>query len=303
MNRPATLTAVAVVLAAAFLAGSLPALAGDPVPILDQNKPQEGTTHNFYVRTFYDKDADYKHDPGESFQSGDPIDRETRPDKSCWMATAWNLLEHAGYGNEYYAYCLQGGAPKASPDPWTGAACYADSVKSTADPNANNAFTVDDGGFPIWATTQKGVAAAGYIQTTTESSHKWSQDPVAWCDGHLESGRPVGITWWAGVWVPGARPSSPYADKPTEGYHAITIWSIDAEHSKMTITDSDDKTPGARQVTYTLTALTGADAGKWAWHFIDTEYNKTCKVNSALVLTYPTPVERTSWGRIKAMYK
>lgn len=306
MERTATAVIVAGVLAVVLLASSHTALAGDPVPILDQNKPQYGTTHDFYVRTFYEdlEDNDFKHDPYESFAMGFTSMKRTRPDKSCWMATAWNLLQHAGHGSEYYTYCLYGGAAKASPNPWSGTICYADSATSTADPNAANEFTVDDGGYPIWATMLKGVLAAGYIQTTTEGSDRWSQDPVAWCDGHLESGRPVGITWWAGEWVEGACPSSPYADKPTEGYHAITIWSIDATAKKMTITDSDDQIPGARQVTYTIEEKTGAEAGLWEWHFTETEYGgKTCKVNSALVLIYPTAVERSSWGRIKAMYK
>ena len=82
--------------------------------------------------------------------------------------------------------------------------------------------------------------------------------------------------------------------------HAITLWAIDTINGRISITDSDDNhlqqnppEPWVRDVNYTYSAD----------HEWKINHPGPCTIDYAVAVTGPVPVEPTSWGVIKAMYR
>jgi hypothetical protein len=218
-----------------------------PACVLDQQKlcldPVEG-----HILYYTDNDDDGWHDPEEPYYDGDhPLSNDWNGDNSCWMASAANLLTCEGLSNPYETWLGTGGAPSPVTRPW-GETSYA--------PGGGGARTFDDGGFQNYCLSHAGESFIGPIISDDEFGvGEWSSNPVNWCSARLGEGYPVGL---AAFWGSPARGADPgwMSDDRQDGYHAITLWGIDAESGMLVITDSDDLTPadddhlGPRLVSY-----------------------------------------------------
>ncbi len=183
---------------------------------------------------FTDSDGDTWHDKGEQY-SAVAGGRPWRTDRSCWMASAANMLDHEGFGNPYLGWLKNGGARSSNFSTWQ------DEYYSAS---GENRMTFDDGGWQHWALEYAGRDLQGPIVTHPEFGGAWEQDPIAWCQRKLAANHAVGLTihWGQGG---GGREECPRLpgrlDRSSPcGYHAITLWEIDEAAQTITITDSDD---------------------------------------------------------------
>jgi hypothetical protein len=283
--------------------------AAQPGPAVDQNKSFWSPAAQIYILHYNDANLNLCHDPGEPYLAGgDSVHTSQRPDLSCWMASASNLLVHSGAANPYPGWLGAGIPPDPNVSVWGNwyFAC------------GPGARTFDDGGWQDWALSFAGVPFYVPIRTVPEFGGKWftgagaAVNPIIWCKARLDSECvPVGLTCWFQP-ADGTTPVPPYEEAPGPydlnsalGYHAITLWDVDTTAMNLTITDSDDigilggppAGVGPRVVPYQWNGIT--------WVITPLYPNINAEINYAVAMTGggPSATEGTSWGRIKNMFR
>lgn len=109
------------------------------------------------------------HDPGElaAKYPGSVWTNGTQAlDRSCWMASASNILRYVGGPDRYEAWAYETGVPTS--------------------------LTFDDGGQPAWPLTADGYRATEGIAKYPPIT-PWLVDPIDWTEHRLQQGLPVGI--------------------------------------------------------------------------------------------------------------
>ncbi|MCK4546534.1 MAG: hypothetical protein KAW17_03745 [Candidatus Eisenbacteria sp.] len=265
-----------------------------------------------YILFYADTDIDAWHDAGEAWSTVAWPWMVPTGDRSCWMASASNLLVHGGCANPCTTWIGSGGASSPNWSVWR-LMYWADGIGGDA---AADSMTFDDGGWQDWALTFVGAALQGPIMANPEfGGGGWMHsvtsapvNPITWCQGLLTNNIPVGLTcWWGDIYHYEETGPGPMDQYRQWGYHAITLWNITGGSSgTMQITDSDDfgmmghplGTP--RTIPYTFAPFN--PAGMWN---INLYPGVTATVNYAVAIAGdpPTSVEPASWSSLKALYR
>ncbi|MBU0637408.1 MAG: hypothetical protein KKB50_00970 [Planctomycetes bacterium] len=173
-----------------------------------------------WVLNWNNKDTDNWHDADENWFIP-PAGTLQKPDMSCWMASASNLLQYE-LGFNPYIGMLSGTVPSPADKPWGGQG------EANGGEVGEDFMTWDDGGYQDWALSSEGAGLLGPILTVNErgiGAAGWAINPVDWCSARLDEDHPVGLLVW-----------------DADMYHAITLWGITPTH--LYITDSDDTAGG-----------------------------------------------------------
>jgi len=301
MSKRKLITATALCCAGLLLVVSIAAsFVGDRW--VDQDKFFRHPTHG-WILYYIDEDCDRAHGPGEYPQAGPVVTNPYgapplwRPDNSCWMASAANMMQAAGFGNAYALYVnwtRNGTRPSPTPSPWGDA--------YTA--NSGDAFTYDDGGWQQWALIDGGCGVE-FIRLESEGSrpYVWKNqqggtvNAIEWCMARLDGTRGVGLV---GPWRL-ADLREPAGGRDRLG-HAITLWGIvldtpgDTSRGTVSFTDSDDGAAGLVQKPF--------EYDNSVWKINQIYGTDTLWISYACWITSgPTAVKDTSWGAIKSLYR
>jgi len=316
---------------ATLLLGSLAAFADVVIPTLDpqfdRNKQLKDTvvdTAGYVLHTGWalwftnDTPEDYwrpdpsqypswwmpAHTPNEPYSAaaGGGPGMVVTDDNSCWMASGCNMLAYemvgTGYSDNYYLCLWQGGATDATdPCPW-GAKNW--------EPNSGDKYTFDEGGFQDWRIRYAGFTPLGPYCTQLGANgitKVWGVNPVVQCIEWLRADHPVGL----GVFWGSEFPPRLGLYTPELGGHAFTLWGMTVDSDvnptggTLVITDSDDNTNGPREVHFTYSSTSDE------WKI--TDYKLAGFTRDEVWVCYivamsdaASPVQQTSWTKIKAMY-
>jgi len=277
--------------------------AGPPV---DQDKLFPQPPPLGYILGYSNLDSDFWHDAGEPWTPAGTLDSFAF-DYSCWMASASNLLVHAGNANPYLTWLGSGAAVSPNVSVWS-QTYLADGGDAPSD-----SMTFDEGGWQDWALAFAGVPIDGPIMTVPEFGGAWVNlsgapvDPVEWCRCRLDADIPVGLTCWWGdtsnYETKGPGPIDHDAIGEHWGYHAITLWDIG--EGLLTITDSDDFMLDGQPLGTARTVAYSYTDGVWTIGLYTTVLNVTATVNYAVAILgeHPSAVGESSWGGVKTLFR
>lgn len=225
-------------------------------PYYDTDKLHFDTQSNEFTLYYQNANQNQSHDPGEAVSTIQQGNLVVATDESCWIATANNLVQQEGHGQEYLDWLEDGASTSPVWDLWYG----------WWTPPGGGEGTFDDLGFAHWPLDHDAREYCGPIHTSGPDGGTWNRDPIPWCQSRLAGGSGVGIeVWFQAALGRGAQLREGYA--ANEGRHVLTLWSIDPESNTLVVSDSDDGLNGARVVAYTWAG------GDWAlddlWPGID----------------------------------
>lgn len=302
MQRAARTYEIGLLTVVVFLLWAPQIALSQPAPPVDQNKLFWQAPPGWYILHYNDANGNLCHDPGEPWLvGGDSTHASWKPDYTCWMASATNLLVYSGFANPYVGWLGAGVPPDPNMSVWGNwfFAC------------GPGAMTFDDGGWQDWGLANAGVAFLVPIRTVPEFGGIWQDaagnpiNPINWCKARLDTECvPVGLTcWWHPAGAPYDEAPGPIDPDLSWGYHAITLWDINVAAGTVTITDSDDEgilgtwpVPiGARVAPYAF------GAGIWT---VNLYPGVIAQVNYAVAIAGggPSATEETTWGQIKAEF-